>query len=100
MYIDAEAIITAGKVLGAILAIGGALFAVFRWYLDQKHLKTEIAELKAQHNDDIHHIKKECTVICYGLDACLDGLEQLGCNHSVPEARTALQKHLNIQAHE
>ena len=100
MYIDAQTIITAGAVLGAVLTIGGVVFAVYRWYLKQEHQSTQIAELKAQHEEDIKHIKKENTLICYALSACLDGLLQLGCNHSVPDAKAKLDKHLNIQAHE
>ena len=100
MYIDANTIITAGAGLGAVLAIGGVVFAVYRWYLKQNHQSTEIAELKAQHDADIAHIKKENTLLCYAMSACLDGLLQLGCNHSVPDAKAALDKHLNQQAHE
>lgn len=100
MYIDANTIITGGAVLGAILAIGGVVFGAYRWYLKQEHQSTQIAELKEQHEEDIAHIKKENTLICFALSACLDGLLQLGCNHSVPEAKAALDKHLNLQAHE
>lgn len=99
MYIDANTIITAGAVLAAILAIGGGILAVYRWYLKQNHQSTEIAELKCQHNEDVMQIKEENTLLCYGLAACLDGLIQLGCNHSVTDAKDRLDKYLNKQAH-
>lgn len=98
--ITANAIITAGAVLGAVLAIGGTVFAVYRWYLKQEHQSKQIAELQEQHISDIQHINRENKLLCYAMSACLDGLLQLGCNHSVPDAKAALDKHLNEQAHE
>lgn len=88
MYIDVNTIITAASVLGALLTIGGAAFAIYRWYLKQNH-----------QNDEITALKEENTLICYGLEAALDGLIQLGANHNVPIARDKLEKHLNKAAH-
>ena len=100
MYIDADAIITIGKVVGAILAIGGAVFGVCKWFLEQKNQSKQIAELKKHHDDDIKSLKEETRLICEGLSACLDGLIQQGCNHSVPKAKEKLDEYLNKQAHE
>ena len=100
MYITASTIITAGGVLGALIAIGGIFVKIHRWIIKQDEQSNQIQELKEQHEDDIAHIKKENTLICYALAACLDGLQQLGCNHTVPEAKRKLDKHLNQQAHE
>ena len=100
MYIDANTLITAGGVLAALLGIGGIFVKVHRWIIKQDEQSNEIAELKAQHENDIRHIKVENTLICYALSACLDGLQQLGCNHTVPDAKAKLDKHLNQQAHE
>ena len=75
--------------IGAITISVGALFTGFRFIEQQK---TNKAEIKA--------MKKELTLICYGLSACLDGLEQLHCNHTVPIAREKLSKHLNQAAHD
>lgn len=98
--ITAETIITAGAVLGAVTAIGGALIAVYKKLKKPDKNEELIKSLKAQHEDDIRHIKTENTLICYALSACLDGLLQLGCNHTVPDAKSKLDKHLNQQAHE
>ena len=70
--ITAQSLITAAAVLSAVLAIAGVVFAVYRWYLKQN-----------KQNDEIKKIKTENTLICYGLSAALDGLMQLGANHSV-----------------
>ena len=87
--INADTLIKAAAVISAVLAIAGVVFAVYRWYLKQN-----------KQNDEIKKIKSENTLICYGLSAALDGLIQLGANHSVTAAKEKLDKHLNQQAHE
>lgn len=47
----------------------------------------------------IESLKDENCLICFALSACLDGLEQLGANHTVPKARDKLDKYINQQAH-
>lgn len=86
--VTAETVIAAGAVLAAVTAIFGVIFAVYRWYLKQGRQDEEIA-----------NIKEENTLICFALSACLDGLMQLGANHSVPVAKDKLDKHLNKKAH-
>lgn len=89
MYIDANTIISASAVLAAVLAVGGTLLTCYRWVLKQNRRNTTIEEMK-----------KENALICYGLSAALDGLIQLGANHTVPIAREELEKHLNKAAHD
>lgn len=81
-------IITVASLITALGVILGALFKVHKWYLKQKKLEEEIKQ-----------IKEEDSLICYALSACLDGLQQLGCNHTVPDAKDKLDKYLNQQAH-
>lgn len=102
MHLDltADTIITAAGVLAAVLAFGSLFVKIHSWVIKQDQQTKQIEELRAQHEDDIKHIKKENTLVCYGLSACLDGLQQLGCNHTVPDAKLKLDKHLNQQAHE
>lgn len=87
--ITADTLIKAAGILSAVLAIFGAIFAIYRWYLKQN-----------EQNQEIQKIKTENTLICYGLSAALDGLIQLGANHNVTTAKEKLDKHLNQQAHE
>lgn len=82
MIKDIAAIIT------AVIAIGSVIFAAYRWYLRQNKQDCEIKR-----------IKEENALICFALSACLDGLIQLGANHTVPIAKEKLDKHLNINAH-
>ena len=88
MYVTWQTIVAVASVLTAIGVIIGAVLRIHKWYLDQQRLKEEITEIKA-----------EDTLICFALSACLDGLQQLGANHTVPVAKAKLDKFLNEQAH-
>jgi hypothetical protein len=81
-------IITGASLITAIGVILGFVFKVHKWYLKQE-----------QQDKEIKQIKEEDTLICYALSACLDGLQQLGANHTVPDAKDKLDKYLNQQAH-
>ena len=89
MYIDASTIITAGSMLAAITAIGGFLISAYKW-----------VEKQNKQDKDIARVKEEQCLLTYGILACLDGLQQLGCNHTVPETREKIEKHLNKAAHD
>ena len=111
IHIDANSIITA---VGVLSALGTVLFWVLKahkWFLMQdaqdgklkdveRNLKQEIKELREKHEADMSKSKEERQLVCYGLAACLDGLQQLGCNHSVSDAKDKLDKYLNAKAHE
>ena len=86
--INADTIITIAAVIGALGVIFGVVFAVYRWYLKQE-----------KQDKDIAHIKEEDTLIVFALSACLDGLQQLGANHTVPIAKDKLDKYINQRAH-
>lgn len=76
------------EIISALLVVGSVLFAVFKWVIKQN----------AQ-DEEIENIKKENSLICKGLFACLDGLEQLGCNHTVPNTKKELEDYINDKAH-
>lgn len=84
----AERIIMASAVLAAVIAIAGYVFKAYDFYKCQK-----------LQDEEISRIKEENTLICYALSACLDGLQQLGANHTVPTAREKLEEYLNQRAH-
>lgn len=86
--VSADTIITIAAVIGALGVISGVVFAVYRWYLKQE-----------KQDKDIAHIKEEDTLIVFALSACLDGLQQLGANHTVPIAKDKLDKYINQRAH-
>lgn len=82
-------VLTIAAILGAITTVFGLLFAAYRWYLKIGEMGVEIRDMK-----------KENTMLCYTMSACLDGLIQLGANHDVPKAKDKLDKYLNMKAHE
>ena len=86
--VNADTIITAAAIITALGVIFGVVFAVYRWYLKQE-----------KQDKDIARIKEEDTLIVFALSACLDGLQQLGANHTVPIAKDKLDKYINQQAH-
>ena len=86
--VSADTIITIAAVIGALGVIFGVVFAGYRWYLKQE-----------KQDKDIAHIKEEDTLIVFALSACLDGLQQLGANHTVPIAKDKLDKYINQRAH-
>lgn len=100
MYISWQTIITAGAVVSALLLMLGILAKVYKWYLKQNRQDEKIIELEEHHNEDIRQLKKEFRLVCEALSACLDGLIQQGCNHTVPKAKQKLDEYLNQQAHE
>jgi hypothetical protein len=81
-------IITAASVVTAAGVLIGFFCKIHKWYLKQE-----------KQDEEIKQIKEENTLICYALSACLDGLMQLGANHTVPVAKDKLDKYLNKQAH-
>ena len=88
MTIDAGMLKTIAEIISSATVVFGVIFACYRWYLKQN-----------KQDEDIKAMKEENALICFALQACLDGLEQLGANHSVPKAKEKLEKHLNQNAH-
>ena len=99
MYINTQTIITIGSVLAALGGLFGVLFKVHKWYLRQEEQIEEIKALQKLHKADIKGVNEENALICYALFACLDGLQQLGANQTVPTAKDKLDKYLNQKAH-
>lgn len=82
-------VILVASLITSLILIGTTIGKIHTWFLKQEEQDTQIA-----------NIKKEQRILCKGISACLDGLEQLGCNHSVPVAKQELEEHLNDVAHE
>ena len=82
VYVDVELINSMAKLLGSLVALGGALIALYKFYeRDKRQSKT------------IKAIQSEQTLLCYGIKACLQGLAEQGCNGPVHEALDKLDKH-------
>ena len=89
MSVTAETVAAIASIITSLVVIFGAIFAVYRWYLHQE-----------KQDKDIKAIKREQTMLVYAMQACLDGLQQLGATHVVPEAKDKLSKYINQQAHD
>lgn len=89
MMVTTGTIVGWAGLLAAISALLGALFKVHTWILRQEQQDKEIADIKA-----------ELKILSKGMLASLDGLEQLGCNHIVPDTKNMLSEHINNKAHE
>lgn len=89
----ASLITSIGVIIGAIVG-GYKLLDNFK-KSDEKH-EADINKL----NTKMKNIQKEQTLICYCINAVLDGLKQQGCNGEVTKALDLMNKHLNKAAHE
>ena len=76
---------------GGIAAVIALFGYIFKGYDFVKRQREQDADIKA--------IKRENSLIVESLRACLDGLEQLGANHTVPQAKQKIDTYLNQQAH-
>lgn len=88
MYIDADLIIKAASLLGALGALGGVVIALYRQF-----------ESNRKQSEVIKEIQEEQTLICYGLRGALEGLIEQGCDGPCKDALNLLDKHLNKSAH-
>lgn len=89
LTITADTIITASALLAAL----GSFFSAAVWWA-----KFTIRDKHQSREMDV--IRREQTLICYGVMACLKGLKEQGCNGPVTAALDRLEKHLNEAAHE
>lgn len=89
MYVNVQTIITVVSLFTAVATIFSAIFAVYRWYLKQNRQDVKIEKMQ-----------RELCLLTYGIEACLDGLEQLGANHNVSDVKRRMSKHINKQAHD
>lgn len=99
IHLDAQTIISAAALLTALTAIFVFAKKGLKWFSRPEELEAEIKALREKHENDMAESNEERQLICFALAACLDGLQQLGCNHSVTDAKNKMDKHLNEKAH-
>ena len=88
MYIDWDIIINIGKVVSSLSIIVGIFVSIYKFIEQDKRQQNEITA-----------IKREQTLICEGIVACLKGLKEQGCNGPVTSALEKMEDHLNQAAH-
>lgn len=82
-------IVTMASLITAISVIIGVIVKMNR-FIDDQHRNAE----------KVKEVRSEQALMFTALCACLDGLEQLGANHSVPKAKGALEEWINTHAHD
>ena len=92
----AQTIITTAAVIAAAIAIVGYYNKVYSWVKHQEEQDKRMDKIERAAATE----RKELTLIVYALSAYLDGLGQLGANHTVPIAKDKLDKYINKQAHQ
>lgn len=94
-----QTIITAGAVIGALVALVTYFSKVVRWVDKQGKQDADIREIRRHHEEDMESIKKEQELLVCGVLACLKGLSEQGCNGPVTDAIKKYEKYLNEKAH-
>ena len=87
--ISADTLIKLAELLTALGVIGGVVLWCFKF-----------VQRSRRQNEELKAIRREQTLICYGLLACLQGLKEQGCNGPVTEAMNRRETHLNQAAHD
>lgn len=86
--ITPQGLITAGAVIGALVAIIGYYNKIYKFVQQQK-----------DQDKDIKGMKEELTILTYGVLACLKGLKEQGCDGAVTDAIDKTERFLNQKAH-
>lgn len=94
-----QSIITAGAVVGALIALVTYFSKVVRWVDKQGKQDNEIKEIRKHHEEDMAIIKEEQALLVQGVLACLKGLSEQGCNGPVTKAIEQFETYLNAKAH-
>ena len=95
-----QGIITTAAVIAAMLSIYAFVSKVVLWIDKQNQQEQEIERLKKHHDQDIKELKEEQTLLVEGVLACLQGLQERGCNGPVSLAIEKYTNYLNAKAHQ
>ena len=89
VVINADRLIALAELVTALGVIGGVVLWCIKF----------VQRSKRQH-EELKAIRREQTLICYGLLACLQGLKEQGCNGPVTEAMNRIEEQLKQAAHD
>lgn len=84
-----QTVLTAGAVVSAGAVLAGTYNRAYRWTLRQR-----------EQDRELQAIRRENTLLTYGVLACLKGLAEQGCNGPVHEAIEKIETSLNLRAHQ
>ena len=95
-----QGVITAFAFVGAVVGLVTYFSKLVRWVDKQNEQDQEIKKLKAHHDKDVKELKEEQTLLMEGILACLQGLQEKGCNGPVTDTIDKYKDYLNKKAHE
>ena len=99
ILVNGDNIIKAAAVVTAFSVLVGVIVKVTK-YFTSRTIRIETLE---QRTDEIEKgvklDRQENELLMEGILACLDGLEQQGCNHTVPLTKEKISKYINERAH-
>jgi hypothetical protein len=93
IYLELGTLAEVTALITALIAISAQARKMYLWFERQERQNAE------QWNA-INRSRREQTLICYGVKACLEGLVEQGCDGPCRDALDRLEKHLNKAAHE
>ena len=99
ILVNSDTIIKAGAVVSALIVIIGLIVKYVNIH-NEKERRVERIELrveKLEHDVKVGRVEKG--LLMEGILACLDGLEQQGCNHTVTATKQKIEKYLNERVH-
>ena len=101
--ITPQGIITAASVITALGLLLGKVFKARDWVIrqdkkDESNAK-KIDELAKHHDEDMKVVNQELRLVVKGTLACLQGLQQQGCNGPVSLSIEEIGSYLNDKAH-
>lgn len=104
-----EIVEVVAKVVALVLSSGALVTGVVKLVSKYKKIEnygkdiTDLAEkvedLRTSSLAQFQTFAAEQAIQTHVLNAVLDGLQQLGCNHTVPKAKQELEEYLVEQAH-
>ena len=101
--ITPQGIVTAASVVTALALLLGKVFKARDWVIRQdkkdESNANKIENLAKHHDEDMKLVNQELRLVVKGTLACLQGLQQQGCNGPVTASIDEIGSYLNDKAH-
>lgn len=92
-------VLSTGALVTGVVKLVGKYKKIENYGKDIAELSNKIEDLRTSSLAQFQTFAAEQTIQTHVLNAVLDGLQQLGCNHTVPKARKELEDYFEAQAH-
>ena len=97
MQID---ILKLAEIIGACSVILGVIIGGYKLYDKAMDKLNELERRITVLEQENKRIKRENALLIKGLQGCLNGLQQLGCNGEVTDTKKAIDDYINNAAHD